>query len=212
MGPRPFLIDPAALLVADASTVINLNATGCAEAILRALPNRVAVVDVVPRELELGRRQGRPNIDLLNALVAAELVTIVKLDDASDRYFESLVVGSAATTLDDGEAASIAYAVEHRGIVIVDERKANRICRERFPALRAGSTVDIFAQAEIERALGRETLAQALVNALQLARMSVLPQDVEWVVGVIGPEQAALCRSLPQSVRHASARPLKQKD
>ena len=203
MGPRPSLVDPAALLVADASTVINLNATGCAKAILSALPNRLAVVDVVPRELELGRRQGRQNTDLLNELVAARLVGIVKLDDASARYFEDLVVGSAAMTLDDGEAATIAYAVEHEGIAIIDEKKANRICKERFPALRVGSTVDIFAQVEVERALGRERLAQALLNALQLARMSVLPHYTDWVVRVIGPEQAAKCQSLPRSVRAA---------
>jgi predicted nucleic acid-binding protein len=195
------LVDPAALLVADASTVINLNATGCAEAILRALPNHVAVVDAVPGELELGRRQGRRNSDLLNALVAAGLVSIVKLDDSSNRYFEDLVVGNAAMTLDDGEAASIAYAVQHTAIVIIDEKKANRICRERFPALRVSSTVDVLAQAEVEGALGRKELAHALLNALQVARMNVLPQHVEWVVSIIGAEQAMLCRSLPRSVR-----------
>lgn len=201
MGPRPSLVDPAALVVADSSTVINLNATGCAEAILRALPNHVVVVDVVPRELEPGRRQGRQDTDLLNWLVAGGLVAIVNLEDASARYFESLVVGSAATTLDDGEAATIAYAAVHGGIAIIDEKKANRICRERFPALRVGSTVDIFAQAEVVRALGREKLAQALVNALRLARMRVLPHYVEWVVSLIGPKQAAICRSSPRLVR-----------
>ncbi len=204
MGPLPFLIDPAALLVADASAAINLNATGCAEAILRALPNRVAVVDVVPRELELGRRRGRQDPDLLNGLVAAGVLAIVKLDDAAARHFEGLVVGSAAMTLDDGEAATIAYAVEHGGIAIIDEKKANRICREKFPGLRVGSTVDIFAQPDVVRALGRDSLAQALVNALQRARMRVLPHHVDWVVGLIGPEQAALCVSLPRSVRQTN--------
>ncbi len=211
MGPRPSSLDPAALLVADASAVINLNATGCASAIIGALPNRVAVVDVVPRELELGRRQGRQNSDLLKKLVVAGLVSIVKLDGVSARHFEDLVIGNAAMTLDDGEAASIAYAVEHGGIAVIDEKKANRICRERFPALHLSSTVEIFAQAEVERALGRERLAQALVNALQYARMNVLRDHVDWVVGVIGPEQAALCKSLPRSVRRTAETLLRQK-
>jgi hypothetical protein len=38
-------------LVVDASVVINLNASGSAAAILRAVPNPVLVVDVVTDEL-----------------------------------------------------------------------------------------------------------------------------------------------------------------
>src|SRR5439155_26665314 len=134
MSPLLSSVDPLHLLVADAITVINLNATGCAESILRALPNRVAVVDVIPGELELGRRRGRRDTDLLNDLIVAGLVAVVQLDEASGQHFESLVVGSAAMTLDDGEAATIAYAVEHGAVAIIDERKANRICSESFPA------------------------------------------------------------------------------
>jgi predicted nucleic acid-binding protein len=196
------LIEPRALLVADASAVINLNATGCAEAILAALPNRVAVVDVVPSELETGRHRRREDTDRLNALVAAGLVAIVELGDASAAYFEELVVGSAAETLDDGEAATIAYAVEHRAIAIIDERKANRICARRFPQLRLASTVDLFAQADVARALGHERLMHAVLNALQQARMRVLPHHLDWVLALIGPENAAACLSLPRAVRN----------
>jgi predicted nucleic acid-binding protein len=202
MSPLLSSVDPSHLLVADASTVINLNATGCAESILRALPNRVAVVDAIPDELELGRRRGRRNTDLLNDLIAMSLVAVVQLDEASGQHFESLVVGSAAMTLDDGEAATIAYAIAHGAVAIIDERKANRICSERFPALGVISTVDLFAQPAVLEALGQDKLAQAILNALQLARMRVLAHRVDWVVQLIGPHQAALCASLPRAVRH----------
>ncbi len=206
MGSLTCLTDPAALLVADASAIINLNASGCAEKIVKALPNRVAVVDIVPEELESGRSRGRRDADLLNELIAAGLVDMVKLDDEGERHFEQLVVGPAAMTLDDGEAATIAYAVAHWAIAIVDERKATRICGKRFPSLRVGCTVNIFEHQEVQRSLGNALLADAVFNALYHGRMRVFPHHVEWVVNLIGTDRAALCTSLPNSVR---ASPLK---
>jgi predicted nucleic acid-binding protein len=59
------------------------------------------------------------------------------------------VVGPAQTTLDDGEAATIAHAVALNGVALIDERKANRICTERFPELRIASTVDILVHPSV---------------------------------------------------------------
>ena len=73
------LIDPLALLVADASTVINLNASGCACRVIEALPNRVLVVDIVREELEGGRQRQRSDADLLNDLVKNKLIEIDSL-------------------------------------------------------------------------------------------------------------------------------------
>jgi predicted nucleic acid-binding protein len=204
------LTNPGALLLADASTIINLNASGCAQEVIKALPNRLAVVDIVPAELELGRTRGRRDADLLDDLIKGGLIERVELGEGAEGYFEQLVVGPAALTLDDGEAATIAYAVEHGGIAIIDERKANRICAQRFPTLQVASTTDIFMHPDVARAIARESLAQGVMNALQLARMRVLPHHVEWVLGLIGSEQAALCPSLPRAVRHADGRLSKQ--
>ena len=201
MGSLTSLTDPAALLVADASAVINLNATGCAAEILKALPNPVAVTDVVPGELETGRSRGRRNADMLQELVTAGLISIVPLNDAAALHFEQLVVGPAAMTLDDGEAATIAYTVANGGIPIIDERKAKRICAERFPSIRLASSTDLFAHENVMGQIGHARLKQAVVNALQLARMRVLPHHIKWVLELIGPEQAALCASLPSSAR-----------
>src|SRR5207253_3083927 len=120
-----------------------------------------------------------------------------KLDDAATQHFEELVIGPAALTLDDGEAATIAYAAVNGGTALLDERKAIRIANERFPTLRLGSTVDLFADPTVEQALGHANLADALFNALRNGRMRVLPQHLAWV-GMIGPERAALCASLPK--------------
>jgi predicted nucleic acid-binding protein len=204
MGLLTCLTDPDALIAADTSTVINLNATGCAREIVSAIPNKVVVVDVVPGELDEGRLRGREDADLLDQLVAAGLVGVVKLDEVSVLHFEKLVVGPAAMTLDDGEAATIAYAVSHKGIAVIDERKATRIAAEKFPKLRVGCTVDILAHPKVQKCLGKKVLADAVFNALYHGRMGVFQHHVEWVVGLIGTDRASECTSLPRSIRPRS--------
>ncbi len=204
MGSSTVLTDPSAQLVADASTIINLIATGCARAIVSALPNRLIVVDCVYGELETGRQRGRETCDRLKELVAAGIVDIVELGDVAAPHFEELVIGLAAATLDDGEAATIAYALAHAGTALIDERKAIRICAERFPPLCVGCTVDVLIHPEVQRQLGAKTLADAVFNALDGGRMRVLPRHLEWIVELIGAERATLCQSLPRRVRSTS--------
>ncbi len=206
MGLPTCLIDPAALIVADTSTVINLNATGCAREIVRAIPNKLVVVDVVPGELAEGRLRGRQDADLLDQLVAAGLVEVVKLDEVSVVHFEKLVVGPAAMTLDDGEAATIAYAVSHKGIAIIDERKATRIATEKFAKLHVGCTVDILAHPKVQKSLGKKVLAEAVFNALYHGRMGVFQHHVEWVMRLIGTDRASECTSLPRSIRRPQSK------
>lgn len=203
MTRRSCLCDPVVPVIADTSVVINLNATGCAEAILEALPNRFCVVSQVLDELETDRQTGRNDAGAIAASVASGRITVVQLGDAGRGYFLDLVSGSAARTLDDGEAATIAAALgrEPYGIPLIDERKANRVCAERFAGLVTGSTVDVLAHDSVRAALGHGHLAEATFNALSVGRMRVLPHHVGWVVNLIGPQRAARCSSLPRAVR-----------
>jgi hypothetical protein len=82
-----------------------------------------------------------------------------------------------------------------------DEKKANRICAQRFPELRLASTVDIFMHPDVQSELGTEVLADTVFNALCRGRMRVFPQHVDWVIELIGVERARLCTSLPGPVR-----------
>jgi predicted nucleic acid-binding protein len=201
MGFPTSSIDSITRLVVDTSTIINLNATGCAERILQALPAKVIVVDVILGELDEGRPRGRPDADMLRELVASGIIEIVALGNESEEHFEKLVVGPAVSTLDDGEAATIAYAAANGEIAVIDERKAVRICAEMYPRLRICNTVDLLALPEVSRILGEDALIQAVFQALMRGRMSVLPRDVEWVVGLIGSDKAAACTSLPGCAR-----------
>jgi predicted nucleic acid-binding protein len=196
-----FLSNCPSPLVADTSVVINLIATGFASSIIEALPQPFVVVDVVPAELETGRGRGRMDSERFNELVNARIVRIVSLGDLGLQHFSELVAGLAAETLDDGEAATIAYAIEQSGVAFIDERKALRICSERYETLRVGCTVDLLTHPDVTARLSEEKLADATFNALQRGRMSVLPSHLTRVLSLIGSGRAALCESLPKSIR-----------
>ena len=104
--------------------MINLNATGQASEIIRAIPNPFVVTDNAFAELAEGARNGHNDGEKLQALIEQGLVRRVSLGDNWIRIYASLIEGPVLRTLDDGEAATIGYAYEIAGIAMIDERKA----------------------------------------------------------------------------------------
>jgi predicted nucleic acid-binding protein len=199
------LIDPKAPVVLDASTVINLNATTFGPRILRAIPNPFVVMDVVQEELREDRRSGRQDGRLVAELISDGLLSVAKLDELSEMHFADLVIGRGNATLDDGEAATIAFGVEKRAVALIDERKAGRICGEQYPELLVGNTFDVLAHSAVLAELGQDGTADAVFNALRFARMRVPRSAVDWVLRLIGPERAARCESIPLAVRTSAS-------
>lgn len=195
------LSSQAAPIVGDTSTIINLNATGIAPAILRAIPNRFIITDVVLDELGEDEQSKRNDAQLAAKLIEQGLITVVEIASLAGDDFERLVAGMSAATLDDGEAATIAYASEKGFAALIDEGKATKICKAQYPKLLVGSTVDLLALESVEARLGRPSLADAAYQALTGARMRVLPHHLDWVVDLIGPARVAECLSLPKRVR-----------
>ena len=204
MSSSNFPIKPHTVLVADASVVINLNATGRAHDIITALPMRYAVTENARGELAGGARNGHHDAEKLQTLLDGGFVDLVRLGDTGNSVYEFLVEGSALRTLDDGEAATIGYAYEVGGVAMIDERKARRLCADRFPELQIVSTVDLLLHEIVAGALGRQGQIDAVVNALQLARMRVPRDQLNRIVTLIGDQRAAVCRSLPKVARAAS--------
>jgi predicted nucleic acid-binding protein len=194
--------DPLPDLVADASAVINLLASGVARPILESLPVRLRVVKEVSTELASGQRRGWNSAERLQSLVDVGLVEIVELGEPSQECFESLVVGAAVDTLDDGEAATIAYASAAGAAALIDERKARRICAARFPTLGIYTTFALLTSAHVTTLLGTVVSSDAVFNALNAGRMRVPAEDHLRVVAIIGAERARLCLSLPEYVRN----------
>lgn len=201
MGPPNCLFDPSTPLVLDASVAINLNATGSCVRILRAIPNPVVILDIVSRELEAGRAKGRSDADVVAALVTSGRAEIASLCADCEGNFLAMVCGGGSTTLDDGEAATIAWAIAHGGTPIIDEKKGLSICKDRFPTVQAATTADILAHDKVLAEFGRDDLSDAIFNALTAARMRVQDSHIPWVIDMIGSSRAQLCHSLPLAAR-----------
>src|ERR1700687_2612757 len=96
------LSNQAAPIVGDTSTIINLNATGCASPILRAIPNRFIITDVVLDELGEDGRSGRNDAQLASKLIGEGLLSVVEIASLTGNDFEHLVAGMSAAPLYNG--------------------------------------------------------------------------------------------------------------
>ena len=201
MGPRNFLVDSEAPMLADTSVVINLDATGCCGRILDALPNRLLVSEIAVDELRRGEIERAREENGIWEIIACGQAEVVVLTFEGVRRFRSLTSGRAAETLGDGEAATIACAIDLMAVAAIDERKGLRISAEKFPSLVTATTLDALAHPQVQSGLGMERLSEAVFNALTRARTRVPRQYFQWVVDLIGSENARICNSLPHSVR-----------
>ena len=201
-----FPSDGLQLLVGDASMWISLAATGFADACLRALSCRTVITDLALGELDRGRAKGRGTADSVLDLINAGLVEVVRLESADEPLFLSLVSGGASETLDDGEAATLAWAAGHTGFAVIDERKATLVAARRTPTTQLMTTTDLLLAPQIAHALGGDAIASAFYAALVHARMRVPPNRLNEVVALIGNEKAGDCCSLPAAVRGRSAK------
>lgn len=193
-------------IVLDTSVVINLFATGVAKEVFQVLPKSPLVTRVAHGELLKGTaQQGYQTSQDLQTLADKGIVEFVDLSPEAEATFFGLVSGSSVESLDDGEAATVAFASETAAWAAIDERKARRICRDSFPGVHVASTVDIFASSAVTNAFPRSALANAVYKALIHARMGVSDRELDWVVGLIGAERVGQCRSLPRRSRRGAA-------
>jgi predicted nucleic acid-binding protein len=190
------LINHDGVIVLDASVIINLLATGHASEILQALKVPLVVTGNVVREIEQGLANGRPESALLAGLITSNCLQLQELSGLSLEHFFSMVSGNTSDSLGDGEAATLALAHCSGCSAAIDEKKATRIACERYVALELVTTVDILAHEPIRALLGHATLVQAVVQALQVARMQVRPHQLNWVAQLIGEDNLARCASL----------------
>lgn len=193
------LADPDAVFVADTSVLISLNATGRTADVFGSLPCQFVVPDNVSAELENGRRNGYRDADVLEELCQHGHVRCVDLGTTAFKVYESLVDGSTLRTLDDGEAATVGCAVELAGVALIDERKARLLCSEDYPELPVVSTAGLLLCDPVKSILGESGQVEALLDALQKARMRVPNELISAVCNVIGPDAAMRCKSLPRS-------------
>lgn len=205
MNCQSCLNDNSSVIVVDSSVIINLVASGIFAEIMDALPNRIVAVQEVKYELERGRSNGYGDAQALESAIEEGKVDLVSLGEKGQSYFVDLVSGPASVSLGDGEAATIAYAVETSACAVLDERKANRICDKRYTSLAKVSSTDLLLHENVVAEIGTSGLSDAVFSALQIAKMRVLPHHQRCILNLIGPDRAAKCSSLPKALRASSS-------
>jgi predicted nucleic acid-binding protein len=205
MSRQSSWLERAASLVGDASVWINLVATGCAEDILRSSPAELVITTTALGELENGRAKGRQTATEVARLIEVGLIREVSLSSTDEAVFLDLVAGPTSLTLDDGEAATIAYALGSGAGALIDERKATDLCADRYPALIVMSTTDLLLAEPIVSSFQADGLSECLLLALTVARMRVPERHLAGVCELLGPDRCRECRSLPAAWRQSEA-------
>jgi predicted nucleic acid-binding protein len=196
------MVEGGGALVLDASVLINFLGSGCVEIILGSLPDRVLMADRTFNEVVKDPSGRMPSPPDRLALVTRGLIAVETLDHAGSALFIDLV--SDPDGLDDGESAAIALAVVTGAVPVLDERRARRVFRERFPDRAMQSSAGLFRRLSDSGNLSPEVVRDALFQALKKARMSVVEEELEWVVRTLGTDMVLLCPSLKASARRRS--------
>jgi predicted nucleic acid-binding protein len=187
-------------LVLDASALINLLGTGIAGELVKAANRRMLVEDYAFEEL---RRHPLPEQDIqseIAALLDSRLLQRVRMDDGARALFRELTDGDLTAGLDDGEAATIAYAMSHAAAIpVIDEKKASTVFVQRWASRTIVDTVTLLGLPCIIAAFSEEQYASAIHSALRYARMRVPKAARPWVRALLGDERAAQCPSLGQA-------------
>jgi predicted nucleic acid-binding protein len=201
MSHQSSSLDDVTSLVGDAGVWINLAATGRVEQILRVSPAKLVVTTTTLGELGRGRAKDQQAANEVGRLIEEGLVQEVSLGSVEESVFLDLVVGPTGMTLDDGEAATIAYALGSGGVALMDEPKATSLCANRYPALPVMSTTDLLLADPVTSSFQVDELSQCLFLALKVAHMRVPDRHLPSVCDLLGPDRCRECRSLPSAWR-----------
>jgi predicted nucleic acid-binding protein len=161
-------------LVLDTSVWINLLATEAMEAILEALAVPCHAPEQVIAEISRHPVTGAvlaPDRHPLRG--TSPPVSIVSLQSTELELFLGIVAAPAGDALGDGEAAAIAVAVSRGLDLVIDDRKARRILRERFRRVRTYWTVDLLKARAVVTALGGRRADECFARAREFGRMHV---------------------------------------
>lgn len=161
-------------LVLDTSVWINLLATEAVEAILDALAVPCHAPEQVIAEIKRDPVTGVifPS-DRHPLRHMSSGVSILSLEGMELELFLEIVGAPAGDALGDGEAAAIAVAVSRGLDLVIDDRKARRIVRERFGQVRIYWTVDVLRAHRVVTALGRDRADEYFAKARRFGRMHV---------------------------------------
>jgi predicted nucleic acid-binding protein len=164
---------PGGPLVLDASVLFNLLGTGMPKELLQALGVVCWVEERTAAEVRRMPRQ-RTESAPLQPLLDDGSLKVCRMSERAYETYLSLLSGPSTDTLDDGESAAIAIAVEGLGSVVLDDKKARRILAARFPRVASGTSLSLIIEAARRAAWSEEKLRDAVTVARDVSRMAVV--------------------------------------
>ena len=188
-------------LVIEASSFVNLSASGFADRILEAVPMEVLMPSPIVRELKQSIKLGYNDALALLPLLEHEVVASIDVPNQAQANYFQLVSGSSMTSVGDGEAATLAISETLKCWAVIDERKTQVIGASRFPNLKFASTVDLISHSSAVGALSDRELINALLAALEVAHMHVEDRHLDWVAQKLGLDLLDSRMTLPSSFR-----------
>ena len=197
------LVDDVDALVLDASVAINILGTGASLDLLSVMPWPVVMEKRAHREIRRHPIDGSDHIVELAEWERNGWAEVVSMQESARRIFDELTRGTLRKTLDDGESATIAYAVDNseRTVPVVDEKKATKIFLQHWPNRKVLETADVLRALVDMRLITERFASDAVYAALTHARMHVSHRMRPWVLDLIGRDRAAECPSLGHSAR-----------
>jgi predicted nucleic acid-binding protein len=184
------------VLVVDASVMINLLGTGKPADLLRILSRKILMDEFALKEVTSDPFSKTSGQKAMQTLLESALIDQVRLSNSAFGIFLNLTAATPPDDLGDGEAATIAQALDVGAIPVIDERKATRIVLSMEPKRPVLNTIDIFGCSEVANALPERELGDLIYYALLHARMRVPVTCRDWVSAMIGPERVRDCPSL----------------
>jgi predicted nucleic acid-binding protein len=167
-------------LVLDASVAINMLATVRGAEVLGSLGWSCVIEDRAAGEVTRHPRKVQHPKGPLGEFLEARVLEVVHLEATDYDQFVQLVGAPNHDGLDDGEAASLAWATRHGGALAVDEAKARRIANRDFAGLELLSSLGLFKIWAKARSVSAPDLRSALQEARGIGRMRILHDEMTW--------------------------------
>jgi predicted nucleic acid-binding protein len=180
------------MLILDASVIINILGTGDPGLILGRLPARAHVPRAVFNEVQ---REGL-NGSSIAGLLEASHVSLLECTPEMIKLALNLAGALAPDDLDDGESYAIACAVVTGAMIAVDDRKARRILKTRWPHIKQHFSLDLIINASGAASAAQGQSSELVFQALKNSRMRVPRDRRAEVVRLIGSDRARECPSL----------------
>lgn len=165
---------PSGPLVLDASVVFNLLACGRPNDVLGAIGEVFIIEERTLAEIKRHPIEGMCHKEVLGRLIKSGFVRAHRMGHAEYDVYLGLVTGKPSDCLDDGESAAIAVAANSGHTIILDDGKARRIRRERFPSIVSISSLGLFLTAGARANWSTAEIREVVNAARENARMNIV--------------------------------------